>query len=239
MGDHRVVVHLIGALLSALCLYGCSEPQSQFEQVPQQQQPASTTPQPVEPAQPQPTTWDERSDCYPGAPPNSLADALDVLKAHCDRKKAFGVLALLAVAAVVPEALAGDGAAAGAVASDAASAGAAVDAARAEGTLAAEESAVGRVSYSARATADGEHEVRVIGENGEAQSEPYQVTTGRDGSRKVRNASGENLGHYDVNQAQSDFVVSSSDGTVRQTRGYQADGTTRSPTSENWIYIPK
>jgi hypothetical protein len=47
--------------------------------------------------------WDERSDCYPGAPPNSLANALDPMKAHCDRAKAVGKLAVLAAAAAAPE----------------------------------------------------------------------------------------------------------------------------------------
>lgn len=46
-----------------------------------------------------PAAWDERSDCRPGAPPNSLANALDPLKAHCDRARAVATIASLALMA--------------------------------------------------------------------------------------------------------------------------------------------
>jgi hypothetical protein len=233
MRKYQTVVRLTGTLLYALCVYGCSAPDSHSGQVVAPQQVASSA------APQQQKTWDERSDCYPGAPPNSLADALDPLKAHCDRAAAIGKIALLAAAIVVPEALAGEGAAVGAIGSDAAGAGAAVDAARAGGALAAEDTAAGQVSYSARAIGDGEHEVSVIGENGEAQSEPYRVARGREGSHIVRNSAGEGLGSYDVQGNQSDYTVSRADGTVRRTRAYPSDNSTGSQDSGGWTYIPR
>lgn len=51
--------------------------------------------QPELPA-PAPTEWDERSDCEPGTPPNSLANAIDVLRAHCDRARAVTIVASVA-----------------------------------------------------------------------------------------------------------------------------------------------
>ncbi len=37
-----------------------------------------------------------RSDCAPGAPPSSLANAIDVMRVHCDRDGAVGALGALA-----------------------------------------------------------------------------------------------------------------------------------------------
>ncbi len=58
---------------------------------------AFAQPQPQrEPPPPVQEEWDERSDCQPGAPPNSLANAIDVLGAHCDRARAVAVVASVA-----------------------------------------------------------------------------------------------------------------------------------------------
>jgi hypothetical protein len=95
------------------------------------------------------------------------------------------------------------------------------------------------VTYRTRPAADGGHEVRVIGENGEDLSEPYHVASGPDGRRIVRIPSGERRGPYDVNHDQSDFTVSASDGTVRQTRAYSSDSGAGSQGSQDWTYIPR
>ncbi len=50
----------------------------------------------------------------------------------------------------------------------------------------------------------------------------------------MTNTSGEAVGRYDVSRDQSDFTVSASDGTVRQTRGYQEGA---SSNSEDWTYL--
>lgn len=48
--------------------------------------------EPALPPAPPPPLPDERSDCAPGAPPSSLANAIDVLRVHCDRGRAIAIL---------------------------------------------------------------------------------------------------------------------------------------------------
>ena len=97
-----VAVYLVGLMPAMLGLVSCGAPQGANNQAPSAQPEARQTVVAMQ-ASTTSSAWDEKSDCAPGAPPNSLANALDILKVHCDRDKAIGKLALLGVIALAPE----------------------------------------------------------------------------------------------------------------------------------------
>ena len=183
MARHGVLVPIIGFMLFAPCLFGCSEPNSQSAQVTQPQQTVSTPPQQVQPPQPQQATWNERSDCYPGAPPNSLADALDVMKVHCNRTKAIGKLGILAVAALIPLA---DGAIIPALA-DETVVGAVADAAASEEGITATETSAVRGRSSVWKEEDGSYSVQRQYADGNPAGEPYNIRKDSEGKFFVNN----------------------------------------------------
>jgi hypothetical protein len=101
MSKRRTIAIFVAA---GSLLAGCDEPSARQARADPQivsevapaiaySEPAATGP--VEPVR------DEKSDCAPGAPPNSLANALDVMRVHCDREKAYRRLGGLAAIALV------------------------------------------------------------------------------------------------------------------------------------------
>jgi hypothetical protein len=126
--------------------------------------PRTVNPVPVADSAQQAAAWDERSDCHPGATPNSLANAIDVMQAHCDRAKAIARLAPLAVAVALPllgEAAIGEAAVVSqagrgmAAAGELRAAGAAADAAALSETAAAEEATLAQGTRTYRAPQPG------------------------------------------------------------------------------------
>lgn len=110
----------------------------------------------------QPAAWNERSDCSPGSSPNSLADAVDPLMAHCDRAKAVAKVAVLAVLAVASELGESAAVADGAAVETAGAADAAGDASTAAGVAAdsvarADEASPAQRSYRVSSNDNGNY----------------------------------------------------------------------------------
>lgn len=211
-------------------------------------------PQPVSvPANSQVTsTWNERSDCYPGAPPNSLANAVDPLHAHCDRAAAIARIAPLALMAAVPvlgEATIAEGAAEGAAASEPATgtmaasdlrvAGAVADAAAAR-EASAEGATTEPVPRTYRVTSTGRDEFQAEPTDA-AANDPgvYQVQrVGRGSYEVTSSATGRSYPTSVRRVGEDDYEVQASDGTrsrvtSRQLERWYANG---SPTEETWQY---
>lgn len=140
-----------------------------------------------------PAMRDERSDCYPGAPPNSLANALDPLKAHCDRGKAIAKIATIAGIGLLARGRGGAGAAraagtrvvtAEALTAETGAAGAAAD------SVALTEMGAGRaaaaMSRTYRVTASGERRyVAEAVDGGAAETAAYGVEAQGGGAYRV------------------------------------------------------
>lgn len=210
--------------------------------------PQTVNPVPVAASTEQTQVWDERSDCYPGAPPNSLANAIDVLHAHCDRAAAVARIAPLAIAALpllgeaaVAEAGAAEGAAASDVAAGASLAGdmrAAGAAADSVATSEAGAEGAGQVSRTYRMSSTGRNAYQATPEDA-AGRDSYQVErVGRENYEVASPATGRTYPTNVRRVGEDEYEVEGSDGSLWRVTTRQLDrwyaGT--SPTEQIWEY---
>ena len=198
--------------------------------------------------------WDEKSDCAPGATPNSLANALDPLKAHCDRAKALAKVAGLVLVAVAPEAIGGalaEGEAVGVAASgaDAGAAGAAADVAGIARSGSAEAADTSAVPMAAENSAPSRrYDVQPTGErtfsatkqaDGPSGEPAYNIRHEGNGTYRVRDTLTGLVQRFVVDHPDADtYIVHSDTGLVQRlnTRQYsqwwqsEHEGTT-------WEYV--
>lgn len=174
--------------------------------------------------------WDERSDCHPGATPNSLANALDVMHAHCDRAAAVARLAPLALLAVpllgeagLAEGAVGAGEASGgaAAAGELRAAGAAADATALREAAAGEDATIAENprTYQMTTTERNGYEARPTDP---AAADAYQVTPRGGGRYDVTSPASGRTHPMNVMRIGDDvYDVEASDGSHAVVNGQQ------------------
>lgn len=201
--------------------------------VPAQEQFASSEAGPSESGLP----WD---DCEPGAPPASLANALDVLDARCDPARALAI-----VASVGAMALPG-GAARGAVVrsagsraamSRAGSAGAAVDGVIMSEGMAARTPRASRDYRVTPAPREG-YEVS-LNEEGSAGRAPYQVEAVDEARYRVSPPRTARDVTVEVDRARDAYTVKPGDHPTYQVRGRRVRDDETSNETQVWEYKPE